>query len=72
MDDGKIKPLQPLTEQEVIAAVRNSLIVRNRTGYSLKITGWEELCYTDWHDAVEALEEALELRPFTLDPSRDV
>ena len=71
MDENVIKPLQPLTEKEVISAVCSSLIVKNRTGYGLKITDWEDLCYPDWHDAVEALEEALELRPFTLDPTRD-
>lgn len=68
MDEDLIKPLQPLTEEEVISAVRNSLITKTRTGYSLRIKGWDDLSYPDWHDAVEALEEALGLRPFTLDP----
>jgi hypothetical protein len=62
-----IKPLRPQTEAELCAAIRDSLIVKSDSGYFLRLAGHEDIIYTDWWDAVEALEETLGLRPFTFD-----
>ena len=70
MDDLEIdieKPMRPQTEVELLASVRDSLILCEDSGFRIRISGHEQTLYSDWYDALEALEELLELRPFTFD-----
>lgn len=61
------KPLRPQSEVEVLSSVRDGLIVSDDTGHWIRICGHEMVLYTDWYDAIEALEEILKVRPFTFD-----
>lgn len=65
--DNAEQPLSPLTFEQIISSIRDSLIKKTGRNYSLRISGCETEIYGCKTDAVDRLEEVLGLRPMIFD-----
>ena len=61
------EPLKPLSHVETLQAIRDSLVRKNGRNYCLRISGCESEFYGKKNDAIDRLEEVLQLRPMTFD-----